>query len=408
MSLFRIVAVFAFLLCMRCAEGHPLPQALWGSEEPSAVPITSPEATLGSPAEKRHTFGRGALHASPYTVSVPGAVEEEEDIAEGSLHRSHSKDFVGKGEGNDSAMMAITPVPEVAPEVETGYGTHTTSAPSVDASSSYGAAVSPNAAEETIGAGENGENFARVPVASAAPVVTVSVSPVSGADVADNILESLVSTSPDSAGHVRPSPSASIIASPSPSGSVAVIATPTPKGACFPGGATVKLQGGAVKKMNELRISDSVEVGNGEYSPVFMFTHKLPSVVTKFVRLRTHCGHTLDLSASHYVYVNGRLAAASSAGVGDVLRLGNSSISAIASVDYVWEKGLFNPQTLHGNIVVNGVTASTYTRAVQACAAHALLAPLRFLYEQFKLSAMFPEGEWFAHEYFPNGDLVIV
>ncbi len=47
------------------------------------------------------------------------------------------------------------------------------------------------------------------------------------------------------------------------------------------------------------------------------------------------------------------------------------------AVDTVWERGLYNPQTAAGDIVVDGFVASTYTTFASPRAAHALLAPLR-------------------------------
>ena len=43
-------------------------------------------------------------------------------------------------------------------------------------------------------------------------------------------------------------------------------------------------------------------------------------------------------------------------------------------------RGLYNPHTLHGDVVVDGVLTSTYTGVVHPALAHALLAPLRQLY----------------------------
>ena len=42
--------------------------------------------------------------------------------------------------------------------------------------------------------------------------------------------------------------------------------------------------------------------------------------------------------------------------------------------------GLYNPHTLNGDIMVNGVKTSTYTAAVAPTLAHAALWPVRMLY----------------------------
>lgn len=52
----------------------------------------------------------------------------------------------------------------------------------------------------------------------------------------------------------------------------------------------------------------------------------------------------------------------------------------IVSIERVTEIGLHNPQTLDGNIVVNGIVATTYTEAILPPIAEALLAPVRASY----------------------------
>jgi hypothetical protein len=148
---------------------------------------------------------------------------------------------------------------------------------------------------------------------------------------------------------------------------------------CFPGDATVELESGAVIPMHELAVGDSVKVGAGGYSRVFLFTHKLSDVPNTYVVLRTASGASLSLTKGHYIYANSVLVAASSVRVGDVLRLGDGSVSPVTMVGARAGAGLFNPQTLHGDVVVDGVVSSTYTSAVEPAFAHAILAPFRLL-----------------------------
>lgn len=160
------------------------------------------------------------------------------------------------------------------------------------------------------------------------------------------------------------------------------VATPEPTGvsACFPGSTLVRLSTGALVPLSRLQLGDRVAVGNGEFSDVFMFTHRDASARARFVRLETTSGAVIRLTAGHYLYVNGRLRAAGAVRVGDVLRGGDGIPGVVTRVGNVQGIGLFNPQTAHGDIVVDGVTASTYTRAVAPRAAHALLAPVRALF----------------------------
>jgi hypothetical protein len=48
-----------------------------------------------------------------------------------------------------------------------------------------------------------------------------------------------------------------------------------------------------------------------------------------------------------------------------------------------WAEGLYNPHTMHGDIVVDGVHTSTYTDSVAPALAHALLWPVRMLVSSF-------------------------
>lgn len=152
---------------------------------------------------------------------------------------------------------------------------------------------------------------------------------------------------------------------------------------CFPADATVKTESGDVKRMDELTIGDRVEVADGTFSDVFMFTHRMSDVRYMFVRLETTSGATLQLTRGHYLYVNGALAAAKTVKAGDVLALADGTETSVARVSTAINTGLYNPQTVHGDVVVNGIRASTYTTAVQPVLAHGILAPLRVMYEAF-------------------------
>ncbi|GAB0490875.1 hypothetical protein MMPV_002115 [Pyropia vietnamensis] len=168
---------------------------------------------------------------------------------------------------------------------------------------------------------------------------------------------------------------------------------------CFPGDATTELADGRVVAMADLEVGDIVRVAPGDgpaaFSAVFLFTHKIPTSPRTFVRLTTASGARLDASAGHYVYANGRLVAASAVAVGDTLQVATPAgwaDSTVTATRRVTASGLYNPQTLHGDIVVGGVRVSTYTTAVQPTVASALLAPLRAVYRTTGLSMKALEG----------------
>lgn len=147
---------------------------------------------------------------------------------------------------------------------------------------------------------------------------------------------------------------------------------------CFPPSATVELLGGSIIQMEDVVVGDVVRVGRNMFSRVFMFTHKMAATTNHFVSLKTGAAE-IELTSGHYIYVNGALATASTVNVGDFLTLATGEASTVEAVGSSIRVGLYNPQTVSGDIVVSGVLASTYTAAVEPSLAHALLAPFRAL-----------------------------
>lgn len=146
---------------------------------------------------------------------------------------------------------------------------------------------------------------------------------------------------------------------------------------CFPGGASVLLESGERKLMCDVQIGDRVQAGPGVFSTVFMFTHRLPKKRYPFVRLIASNGAALSLTAGHILHVNGGLSPAGRVRVGDVLRNADGDWVRVIKVEAVDDVGLYNPQTVSGDIVVDGLLATAYTAAIRPPVAHAMLAPLR-------------------------------
>lgn len=178
---------------------------------------------------------------------------------------------------------------------------------------------------------------------------------------------------------------------------------------CFPGSAEVTLASGASARMDALKVGDRVLTSSGVFSEVFMFTHRLSEQAHSFVRLDTAAGSSLRLTAGHYLYANGARVAAAAVRVGDELELADGSASRVVRVGREDGLGLFNPQTVTGDIVVDGVRASTFTTAVEPSAAQALLAPLRAAYEGLGLSTkVFDHGARLLATLAPKGSMVSV
>jgi desert hedgehog len=160
--------------------------------------------------------------------------------------------------------------------------------------------------------------------------------------------------------------------------------SPKPRN-CFGASAHVELESGILKRMDELAVGDRIKVGNNLYSDIFMFTHKSPAVRNNFLVIGTVSGQAITLTPGHFIYLNNALVDSATAKVGDTIYLGSGAVSVVSSVSQTVEAGLYNPQTVHGDIVVNGIIASTYTTALPPGTAHALLLPLRALYSVFSL-----------------------
>lgn len=155
---------------------------------------------------------------------------------------------------------------------------------------------------------------------------------------------------------------------------------------CFPASATVELENGTTKTMQDLSIGDRVLVAAGHFSEVFLFTHRESRTTHTFLDLHHTASATpLTLTHGHYLPLNSELRAASTAVAGDMVTLGDGRTASITNITSRAARGLYNPQTLEGHIVVNGVRASTYTAAVTPRAAHAILTPLRLF---FRLSGL--------------------
>jgi len=144
---------------------------------------------------------------------------------------------------------------------------------------------------------------------------------------------------------------------------------------CFPGDAQVELQNGTEVTMSALNIGDSVRVGASEFSEIFLFTHRDADVKANVFKISTSTGKAIRLTGGHYLFVNGQLQTARTVKLGDMVSSGS-----VTAIDQEWTVGLYNPHTMTGDIVVDGVLASTYTDAVAPSVAHALFWPVRMLY----------------------------
>ncbi|CAN8073242.1 unnamed protein product [Agarophyton chilense] len=144
---------------------------------------------------------------------------------------------------------------------------------------------------------------------------------------------------------------------------------------CFPASSTVQRSDGAIVQMEELRVGDEVLASSGKYSPIYTFSHRSHDAYTEFVHIRTK-NHSLSLSSEHNLYVNGRMRYAGLVKEGEFVR-GLLGEERVLRVSREWQWGLYNPHTIDGEIVVDGVVCSCFTGAVSTGVAQGLLTPVR-------------------------------
>lgn len=156
--------------------------------------------------------------------------------------------------------------------------------------------------------------------------------------------------------------------------------SPEDDGVCFPASARVAMVDGSQREMHTLEAGHMVRHDENEGgSAVFLFTHRDAKRRARFVRLATSCKNAVTLTHNHYLYANGKLVAASAVRVGDALRGVNGGACVVSDISTVHRVGLFAPHSMHGDLVVDGIVVSGYSRAVSPRVAHAMLLPVRWM-----------------------------
>jgi hypothetical protein len=148
---------------------------------------------------------------------------------------------------------------------------------------------------------------------------------------------------------------------------------------CFSGEMAVELvdQEGSVP-IDSIKIGDYVRVSNDEnngrkkYSQVYSLMHYDKTLPADYLQLYTEksINKPLEISSQHMVFIlkedNKRVAVqAHSVKVGDRLVLApldwtEEAGAQVTRIDQVWRRGAYAPLTMSGDVVVNGVVASSY------------------------------------------------
>jgi len=133
---------------------------------------------------------------------------------------------------------------------------------------------------------------------------------------------------------------------------------------CFSQNATAVVLGKGRVQMGNLAIGDSVLVAPGIYDYVYSIDHYSTDALVNYVVIHTaNCKErALEVTARHMLYVSGKEdpVPAGSVTTNDyVMTLDGPA--RVLNISLVTRKGLVNPLTSTGRIVVDGILASTYS-----------------------------------------------
>jgi len=143
---------------------------------------------------------------------------------------------------------------------------------------------------------------------------------------------------------------------------------------CFPADATVQTADGKVVRMDELQVGDRVLSSSGKPSEVYLFSHQRSNVMAEFTRLDMIDGNSLELTQRHFLPISKACDGtvenmyAGNVGTGMCVQvMGTNSTShspqltMITKTSVVTKRGVYNPFTVVGDLVVNNVVASSHS-----------------------------------------------
>jgi hypothetical protein len=133
---------------------------------------------------------------------------------------------------------------------------------------------------------------------------------------------------------------------------------------CFSPIATANVNGKGRIMMKDLVNGDSVLTMDGSYQTMYSMNHYHKSKETIFVQIKTNLEseQPLELSPNHLLYVvdSTNPVPASTVGVGDKVWTIEGG-KEVLEINMITRYGLYNPLTMDGTIVVDGIAASAYT-----------------------------------------------
>jgi len=116
--------------------------------------------------------------------------------------------------------------------------------------------------------------------------------------------------------------------------------------------------------MKDLMNGDNVLTMDGSYQTMYSMNHYHKSKEVTFVQIKTNLQseQPLELSPNHLLYVedNTNPVPASSVEVGDKVWTVEGG-KEVLEINMITREGLYNPLTMDGTIIVDGIAASVYT-----------------------------------------------
>jgi len=169
---------------------------------------------------------------------------------------------------------------------------------------------------------------------------------------------------------------------------------------CFSSETTVHVKNkGNHIKMKDVEVGDQVMTGTGDYQTVYSIDHRNPTKLTEFVQISYSDEEApIELTARHMIFLEGKEnpIPAGDVRVGDKLRSLHdhgdvSSLSShsleVSKLSSIVRKGLYNPLTGDGTIVVNGgIVASTYSAVLSSHTEWVEIAGYKIMSQQSLLS----------------------
>ena len=136
---------------------------------------------------------------------------------------------------------------------------------------------------------------------------------------------------------------------------VETVAGGSDSGDCFPSDAIVETPEGK-KPIYQLKLGDYALSHEG-FSEVYLLGHADNETVLEYLRLTTDNSTSIRISKEHFIQSNGRYVYAKDVKKGDRLAYGET----VVRIETEEARGLWNPFTVAGTIVVDGILASCHS-----------------------------------------------